>query len=230
MSNLPLVQLIELKPRRLLLGESDNLKLLRDLFGSGQRAVILEGPPGTGKTLVAEELARQLSLEVSGRQAEECRLTSIFPDFLSKHYSDDEITNRLKLFTGAPFIWDLIVLHSSYQYEDLVRGFRIRPGAEGSNAATAFDVVEGIVGFACRVITIMNALGVSGLLILDEINRAPIGRIFGELLYAMDRRGKNVATAYPVGSKDKASTLLSFPPGLVLVGTMNSSDRSASGF
>src|SRR6266487_2940716 len=143
MSTTPPPQLAELKPRRVILGQAENLKLLRDLFASGQRAVILEGPPGTGKTLLAEELARQLSLEISGKHADQCRITTIFPDFLSKQYTDGEIGTKLKVFDRAPFIWDLIVLHSSYQYEDLVRGFRIRPSTPGASTASAFDVVEG---------------------------------------------------------------------------------------
>jgi len=226
MSSSALPILTELRPRKELLGTDDQLSFLRGLFETGQRAVILEGPPGTGKTLLAEELASNLSWDIAKKRPEQCRLTSLFPDFLVRQYTDEEIKEQLKSFEKGIFIWDLIVLHSSYQYEDLVRGLRMGV----AKSANEFSVVEGILGFACRVIAQAQTSSLSGMIILDEINRAPIGRILGELLYAMDRRDSHVATPYALQIGDRTSTTLSFPKDLAVVGTMNSTDRSASGF
>jgi 5-methylcytosine-specific restriction protein B len=57
-------------------------------------------------------------------------------------------------------------------------------------------------------------------LIIDEINRGDPARIFGELLYALEYRGREVIMAN--------GTPLTVPPNLVVLGTMNSVDRSVA--
>jgi 5-methylcytosine-specific restriction protein B len=59
-------------------------------------------------------------------------------------------------------------------------------------------------------------------LIADEINRADIARVFGELLYALEYRNQPVSTPYEVDG-DSALTL---PDNLLFIGTMNTADRS----
>jgi len=66
-----------------------------------------------------------------------------------------------------------------------------------------------------------------GLLILDEINRAPIGQLFGEAIYALDRRGQATTTPYEL---DDHGCSISIPKSLMILGTMNSIDRATSGF
>lgn len=58
------------------------------------------------------------------------------------------------------------------------------------------------------------------MLVIDEINRGDPARIFGELLYALEYRGESVSLA--LGGK------LVVPPNLVVIGTMNSVDRSVA--
>ena len=126
-------------------------------------------------------------------------------------------------------MWDFCALHPQYSYEDLIRGFRLSEAASGS---TKLEVREGILGFISRVVGVLQELEDSskyplGVLILDEINRAPIGQIFGEAIYALDRRDQWVSTPYEL---ENLGSNLRIPQSLLLIGTMNSVDRAISGF
>lgn len=59
-------------------------------------------------------------------------------------------------------------------------------------------------------------------LIIDEINRANLSSVLGELIYALEYRGENVESMYKVGDSNK----LTLPPNLYIIGTMNTADRS----
>lgn len=59
-------------------------------------------------------------------------------------------------------------------------------------------------------------------LIIDEINRANLSSVLGELIYAMEYRGKAVDSMYAV---DDSKELI-LPPNLYIIGTMNTADRS----
>jgi hypothetical protein len=59
-------------------------------------------------------------------------------------------------------------------------------------------------------------------LIIDEINRANMSSVLGELIYALEYRGEAVESMYAVGDDNK----LILPPNLYIIGTMNTADRS----
>lgn len=59
-------------------------------------------------------------------------------------------------------------------------------------------------------------------LIIDEINRANLSSVLGELIYALEYRGEAVESMYAVGNDNK----LILPPNLFIIGTMNTADRS----
>lgn len=59
-------------------------------------------------------------------------------------------------------------------------------------------------------------------LIIDEINRANLPAVLGELIYALEYRGEKVESMYTI---DDDNTLV-IPPNLFIIGTMNTSDRS----
>ena len=62
----------------------------------------------------------------------------------------------------------------------------------------------------------------SFVLIIDEINRANLPAVLGELIYALEYRGEKVESMYSI---DEDNTLI-IPPNLYIIGTMNTSDRS----
>ncbi|WP_271394060.1 AAA family ATPase [Aequorivita sinensis] len=59
-------------------------------------------------------------------------------------------------------------------------------------------------------------------LVIDEINRANLPSVLGELIYALEYRGEEIDTMYKVGSSNK----IILPPNLYIIGTMNTADRS----
>jgi len=59
-------------------------------------------------------------------------------------------------------------------------------------------------------------------LVIDEINRANLSSVLGELIYALEYRGEEVESMYEVDGSQK----LVLPPNLYIIGTMNTADRS----
>jgi len=63
----------------------------------------------------------------------------------------------------------------------------------------------------------------SFVLIIDEINRANLPSVLGELIYALEYRGDKVDSMY---ATDEDGNTIVIPPNLYIIGTMNTSDRS----
>lgn len=202
---------------------------LLSLWNSKRSFIILSGPPGIGKTRTSEDVVLEmLKYHRAPHSNYDARITVLFPDFKHKVYSNDEIRSAL-LSKQIRFVWDICVLHPEYTYEDLIRGYRI---VSSLGKTSRMEVREGLLGFIARVVSVMEEINPAteypqGYLVLDEINRAPIGQLFGESLYAVDRRGFAVATPYNL---DGIGSDLTIPQSLLLLGTMNSVDRAVSGF
>ena len=68
------------------------------------------------------------------------------------------------------------------------------------------------------------------ILIIDEINRGNLSKIFGELIYALEYRGEQIRLQYADFDDDETNDFLTVPKNLYLIGTMNTADRSVSLF
>ncbi len=199
------------------------------LWFYNKKFIILTGPPGVGKTRAAEDYIYKKieTLSPSISSIETARITNLFPDFRSKVYLDSEISEKLRE-KAIKFVWDLAVLHPQYSYEDLIRGYKVFT----FESSSTLKVRQGILGFISRVVNELEQLNGErseshGVLVLDEINRAPIGQLFGEAIYALDRRGIEATTPYDL---EGYGCNLTIPKGLLILGTMNSIDRATSGF
>ncbi|HCZ8396670.1 AAA family ATPase [Elizabethkingia anophelis] len=65
------------------------------------------------------------------------------------------------------------------------------------------------------------------ILIIDEINRANLSSVLGELIYALEYRGESVNSIYAVENSVLSNkNHLILPPNLFIIGTMNTADRS----
>ena len=112
----------------------------------------------------------------------------------------------------------LIQFHPSYSYEDFVRGIVAKPNEEGNGIVyTAENKILGT--FAKEALKDKDKPYV---LVIDEINRANLSAVLGELIYALEYRGEAVKSMYAIEGENN----LILPPNLYIIGTMNTADRS----
>ncbi len=113
--------------------------------------------------------------------------------------------------------YKLIQFHPAYTYEDFVRGIIAIPSGD----SVQYKVVDKILAeFAEKAIDNKSA---NYVIIIDEINRANLPAVLGELIYALEYRGKSVESIYEHEDKGRSITL---PSNLFIIGTMNTADRS----
>jgi 5-methylcytosine-specific restriction protein B len=162
--------------------------------------VILYGPPGTGKTYHALRVACEL--------ASRRRFGKAFAALSEGERSQVE---------GPDGLVQLCTFHPGYGYEDFMEGLRPRT----INGQMVFEPQNGIFKWLCTHAAKEPAL--SFFLVVDEINRGDVPRIFGELISVieLDKRGKLITL--PV-----TRSTFSVPPNVFLLGTMNTADRSIS--
>lgn len=70
--------------------------------------------------------------------------------------------------------------------------------------------------------SVKNSEAKKYILVIDEINRANLSSVMGELIYGLEYRGKEVQSIY--GEEGEAPLVI--PPNLYIIGTMNTADRS----
>ena len=110
---------------------------------------------------------------------------------------------------------NLVQFHPSYAYEDFVQGFR--PALVGDNKQPGFTLTDGpLLQLAKRAQANRNE---KYYLIIDEINRGNLAKVFGELYFLLEYRDREMRLQY-------SGTPFKLPPNLYIIGTMNTADRS----
>ena len=111
----------------------------------------------------------------------------------------------------------LVQFHPSYSYEDFVEGFRPVKHGDGFG----FELKPGpLVALANEA---RSRPEKSFVLVIDEINRGNLAKVFGELYFLLEYRNSEVTMQYR--SYGETFTL---PENLYFIGTMNTADRSIS--
>lgn len=172
--------------------------------------IILQGPPGTGKTRVAKQVANLM-------------------------IGNNTLVNNEPSAEIAPADKDkikLIQFHPAYSYEDFVRGIvaKSTPNSAGT-ASIAYKVENKILAEMAQKAkeeydndkTPDKSEAKSYVLIIDEINRANLSSVLGELIYALEYRDEPVESMY---AKEDGTRELVLPTNLFIIGTMNTADRS----
>ncbi|MCB0145990.1 MAG: AAA family ATPase, partial [Caldilineaceae bacterium] len=109
--------------------------------------------------------------------------------------------------------YEVVQFHAAYAYEDFVQGLRPRPAAGGG---LTYELVPGRFLDFCHRARQRNGPCV---LIIDEINRANLSRVFGELMYLLEYRDQAIHLA---GGGEP----FRIPPNVLILATMNTADRS----
>ena len=187
----------------------DFVKQTRDLLLK-KKNVILQGAPGTGKTYNT----RRIAVAVADL-TEQDKLDDWTSEKINQKY--DELCNEDSRIAFVTF-------HQSMDYENFVRG--IKPVIV--NGGVKYEVVDGIFLQMCQ--RAKENPDKNHVLIIDEINRGNISRIFGELITLIEgdkRLGENNALQVCLPyRRDNETELFGVPSNLYILGTMNTTDRS----
>lgn len=170
-----------------------------------KQAMVLYGPPGTSKTYSAINLAKLLVARAMIKSKEIHNIKTQLGKLFSKDKKEHGV---LKNYV------DRLQMHINYNYEDFVAGQVI----EGNNIV----VKKGYIFDAIKKAE--ENKNIPYVVILDEINRTDISRVFGEVFSAMEYRGDEIKL--PLKDEKKEPITLCIPDNLYFIGTMNEIDFS----
>jgi 5-methylcytosine-specific restriction protein B len=136
------------------------------------------------------------------------------PPGTGKTYLARELVTYLT--EGAPERMTLVQFHPSTTYEDFFEGYR--PVDTGTDGQLRFQLRPG--PFSQLVARARADLARPYFMIVDEINRANLAKVFGELYYLLEYRDRPVNLLY------RPEQPFTLPENVYLIGTMNTVDRS----
>lgn len=171
---------------------------------------IYYGPPGTGKTyqllklLEDYELSTKTAVEQKGKQ-------------LNATENDKNNEGKIKRHRFVTF-------HQSYGYEEFVEGLRPVLDSDLKEGEVKYEIRDGVFKKLCEEARQNPTERYA--MVIDEINRGNISKIFGELITLIepDKRASadnEVIVKLPYSGQD-----FSVPANIDIIGTMNTADRS----
>lgn len=169
---------------------------------------IIYGAPGTGKTYSTAEYALAI---IDNRPVDTRRKSYEERKAVMTSYNDYVRKGQIVFTT----------FHQSYGYEEFIQG--LRPNTKSDRMT--FKTVDGV--FKRIADDALDDQEKNYVIIIDEINRANISKVFGELITLIEsdkRWGEVNETCATLQSGD----IFAVPNNLYIVGTMNSADKSIS--
>ena len=114
--------------------------------------------------------------------------------------------------------FEIVQFHPSYSYEDFVEGFRPKLTDEGQ---AGFDLKDGPLKRVARAAAekAQENPDAKFVLIIDELNRGNVAKVFGELYFLLEYRKEKMQLQY-------GDEPFELPENLLFICTMNTADRS----
>ena len=209
---------------------------ISDKIFDGCKQMVLTGAPGTGKTYSAKEYVKW-------------QLMSRYND---TSMTFEEAWKNKESAQGKELAkyWRMVQFHPSFDYTDFVEGLRpITLKDKDGKEQTTFVRMDGVFKEFCRTVVEENKKSGGAkenyYFIIDEINRADLSKVFGELMYCLEEgyRGEenairtqyaNLDTYSRSGSKIEEEDVFKngfyIPENVIIIGTMNDIDRSVDTF
>ncbi|GAA2154323.1 5-methylcytosine-specific restriction protein B [Humibacillus xanthopallidus] len=150
--------------------------------------------------------------EIKGLLEEKKQVIFYGPPGTGKTYLAQRFATALQ---PDPAKRDIVQFHPSSSYEDFFEGFRPQIDHQGQ---MVYELRKGPLALLAEAAEADPLT--PHIMIIDEINRANLPRVFGELLFLLEYRSHSVKTSY---RPDEGFEL---PPNLYFIGTMNTADRS----
>lgn len=223
------------------LSNSFILKILHSYFPKKYFPINNEKCIDNGLRIFGKELTNknvfEKNLELQKSFEEICKkykadITNI--EFMRFLFESFDMKGKIQIENGVLVSkgeYKIIQFHPAYSYEDFVRGINVEMNA---NSQPEYKVTNRILAnFAQKALDNPSA---NYVLIIDEINRANLPSVLGELIYALEYRYdfKNVEettveSIYAIKDNkedEQGNNKLQLPPNLLIIGTMNTADRS----
>lgn len=108
-----------------------------------------------------------------------------------------------------------VTFHASYAYEDFIEGFRPKAGETELHLELRDGIMKRVANAA------LTHPDDAYVLIIDEINRADVPRVFGELMTVVEHGRRGQSVTLPTSGES-----LTIPKNVVILGTMNTADQS----
>lgn len=153
--------------------------------------------------------------------------------FIAKELAKEDCFGELE---GKKF--KLVQFHPSYDYTDFVEGLR----PIETDGGVTFKKLDGIFKKFCRDVETKGNPEKLYLFVIDEINRANLSKVFGELMFGLEKDKRGAANKFDTQysnlptyfveekceepEKDIFAKGFYIPENVVVIGTMNDIDRS----